>query len=815
VAAREIEIPDFDFSGFYYAEILTSLILFQRVNVPEITEENENEPFQQLLRAFALTGHLNNVLLDVTATETLLPTARLLESVRSHLALIDVTLRQATPAQTDLILQFSKIFQITTNVVAQDSQFATEETEESPQIVFENADSITISPTNAPSAVFSFEAGKIKILDNAFEAGDKVTIDTIDFRNTIEWVVGGTIPITLDNITTAINTSTAETIFTRMFAVNDGVDTISLIPIDQTILSIVVAETDGATDNFEVSSAAFGANKTGLASTDALFFDLFDSTPKQGDVVYIGHDEIMWDTIEWVFDTVASGIIGVFEFYDGNLSDKKPNTVTNLGSQLEFDLTLLLGALDRSNTVVRVVLIETGAEETLLSEFVGGKNIITTVGLLGQTSVSTDEQAYVVGTLWNEVSDLDDGSTGLTEDGKTTYTLPQNVTQDWISTVINNFDSFWMRFRVISVAAPVNPSVDRIRIDTGNQFLKFVISQGETVVENPLGSSNGNIDQEFTLTFRPTIEGTLTIEINEGAGFQEWNSVENFLNSTSVSKDYVLEIKGDDTAIVKFGDGIRGKIPTTGIDNIRSFYRVGADIDGNVGSGTIKVNKSGVSFVSRLFNPRAAIGFNVKEGSTDEDLARLKIEGPATLRTRGRGITTDDMEFLATQFISSTGSKIVSRALAIEETFGVKTIELVVVGQAGALLTEAQRDELSDFFNGNKAAGIPPVLLANHELTPVNYTPKIIDVDVDVTGGNSEEIKNAIVALLNPEATFDDGVTKRWAFGQEVPTSVIIAEIFEVDPVNIKKVELTTPAADVLLASRELPIAGVVVVTVV
>jgi len=811
VAAKEIIIPDFDFSGFYFAEILTSLILFQRINVPEITEENENEPFQQLLRAFALTGHLNNVLLDITATETLLPTARLLESVRSHLALIDVRLRQATPSQTDEILQFSKVFLIPTNVVAQDSQFATEETEDSPQIVFENADSITIEPTNAPSAVFTFTAGKIKILDNAFEGGDKITIDGIDFRNTIEWVVGGTIAITLQNITDAINTSSSETIFDRMFAVNDGVDTISLIPIDQTILSIIVAETDGATDNFEVTSAAFGVNRSGVASTDSLFFDLFDETPKQGDVVYIGHNNIMWDTIEWVFDTVASGITGVFEFYDGNLTDTKPDIVTNLGAALEFDLTFLLGDSNRQNTVVRVVLSDTGAEETRLSKFVGGKNIITTLGLLGQTSVSTDPQSYVVGSLWNEVSDLDDASAGLTTDGKTVYTLPQNVTQDWINTVINSFDSFWIRFRVLSVSAPTNPSVDRIRIDTGFQFLKFLISQGETVVENPFGASNGNIDQEFTLTFRPIIEGTLTIEINEGSGFQEWNSVENFLNSTSVSKDYVLEIKGDDTAIVKFGDGIRGKIPTAGIDNIRAFYRIGADIDGNVGSGTIKVNKSGVSFVSRLFNPRPATGFAVKEGSTDEDLARLKIEGPASLRTRGRAITTDDMEFLATQFVSSTGSKTVARALAIEETFGVKTIELVVVGQAGALLTEAQRDELSDFFNGNKAAGIPPVLLSNHELTPVNYTPKIIDVDVVTIGGNSAEIKNAILALLNPEATFDDGVTKRWSFGQEVPTSVIIAEIFEVDQVNIKKVTLTLPATDTVLVTRELPLAGTVV----
>jgi len=815
VAAQEIVIPDFDFTGFYYSEILTALIQFQRTNVPEITEENENEPFVQLLRAFSLVGHLNNVLLDVAATETLLPTARLLESVRGHLALIDVRLKQATPAQTDLVLEFSKIFLIPTNVVALNSQFGTEETEDDPQIVFENIDGITIQPTNTPTSIFVFTAGKIKILDNAFDGGDKITIDGVDFENGIEWSPGGTIALSLDAIRDAINVSPIEIIATRMFAVNDGVDTISLIPVDQTITSIVVTETDGATNNFEVLSGGFGVNRTVVASTNGLFFDMFDNDPKQGDVFYVNHIDIMWDTVEFLFDSFGSGIIGVWEFYDGNLSDSKPDSVTNLGPNLEFDLTDLLGIVDRKNTVVRVVISSTGVEETVISIFSGGKNIIRTKGLLGQVSVNLDEQAYVVGTLWNEVSDLTDATSSFTVDGKVTFSLPQTQTENWISTVINLLDGLWLRFRVLSVSAPTNPSIDRVQINTGKQFLKFIIVQGETVAENPFGASNGNPDQAFVLTFEPIIEGSLLIEVDEGDGFQEWNSVENFLNSTSSSKDYVLTIQADNTATVLFGDGVLGKIPIAGIDNIRAIYRVGADIDGNVGAETINVNKSGVSFVNRIFNPRAAIGFNIKEGTTDEDLARLKIEGPATLRTRNRAITPDDMEFLATQFISSTGSKIVDRALAIEETFGVKTIELVVVGPGGALLTEAQRDELADFFNGNKTKDIVGVLLTNHEITVINYTPKIIDVVSTVTGGIKAQLENAITALLNPGATFNDGVTKRWAFGQEVPTSVIISEQFEVDQVNVKKVTLTTPAADVTLATRELPLAGTITVTVI
>jgi len=813
--AEIIEIPDFDFSGFYYAEIFRALIQLKRSNVPEITDENLNEPFIQLLSAFALVGHLNNVLLDTVATESLLPTSRLLESVRGHLALIDVRLEQAKPAQTDVVLEFSKIFLVPTNIVPANSQFATEQTEVDPQIIYENDDNFTIDPTNVPSAVFAFTAGKIIIKDNAFDANDAVTIETVDFEEGVDWFAGGSIAISLDNLTDAINDNSDDNIKGRVFAINDGVDTISIIPLVEDVETITITETDGATDNFEVLDGGFGLNRAVTLSTPALLINMFDDTPKAGDKFYINHQDIMWDTVEFTFDTVGSGISGVWEFFDNVLEDAKPDSVTNLGSTLEFDLTELLGDLDRSNTVIRVILSSSGAEERVVSIFEGGVNIIRTKGLLGQSGVSTDQQDYVVGSEWNEINDLSDGTTDLTVDGQVAFSLPQNESQNWTKNTVNSFNGHWLRFRIISVTAPTNPILDLVEIDEGKTFLLVPVVQGSSAVEDPFGSSNGTPDQEFILTFKPLIDSTLIIEIEEGAGFQEWNSVENFLSSTSVSKDYTLTITADDIATVTFGDGVRGKIPIAGIDNIRAIYRVGADIDGNVGSDTITVNKSGISFVNKIFNPRQAIGFNVKEGSTDEDLARLKIEGPATLRTRDRGITTDDIEFLATQFESSVGSKVVSRALAIEETFGVKTVEVVVVGIGGILLTEAQRTDIDNFFNGNKSLGIKPVLVTNHEATTINYTPRVIDVTAEVTGGNQAEIENAVTALLNPDATFDDGVTKRWDFGQEVPTSVIIAEIFDVDQVNIKKVTLILPAADLILTTRQLPLAGIITISVI
>ena len=51
-----VTIPDFDFSGFYYPQLLEALMRYKRLNVPELTEESPYEPFNQLTRMIALVG---------------------------------------------------------------------------------------------------------------------------------------------------------------------------------------------------------------------------------------------------------------------------------------------------------------------------------------------------------------------------------------------------------------------------------------------------------------------------------------------------------------------------------------------------------------------------------------------------------------------------------------------------------------------------------------------------------------------------------------------------------------------------------------
>jgi hypothetical protein len=718
--AKLIEIPDFEFTANYYPELLDALTVFRRNNVPEITDETAFEPFNQLLRAFALVGHLNNVLLDLVANESTLPTAQLVETVRNMLRLIDYEMSPATPSQVDMILKLSKVFTVTQELVPQFSQAATKRLTGQSVVSFEALTALSITPTNVVTSVFGYDVGTDVFTDFTTEAND-VTTPAGDFT---PWV--------------------------------DPVD--------------------------------------------------------PGDILYIGHDSVMWDKLDLTLTTAADGLTGVWEFYDGDPRDIQPDTVVDQGATLRMNVNGLLGLVDRAGAVVRVQLNETTAFENVASSWDGSDNFIITTGLLGQTIVSTDIDDYTVGTLWTEVRLEGDETANLTIAGAIDIILPQTLEEDWNKVEVNGEEAFWLRFRVISTVAPKeSPDLRTTVISDGKQYAKVPYTQGRRQSDSPLGSSTGLPSQVFKTSRDFFIVGSMEVQVDG----ETWFLVEDsFLNSRPSDKHYVLTLTENDLVEVRFGDGVTGRIPPVGVNNISAFYRHDAATDGNVGTNTVVIDKSGLSFINGLFNPRPAVGWAAAEGSTPESLEQAKIRGPASLRTREVAIGPQDVENLALTFTDSNGVSPVSRAFAIEEGFGPKTIELVLVGNGGAQLSTTQIDEINLFFNGNRFSEpiIPKRVVANQEVVAVNYNPLLIDIVATVTGEFEVlAVENQLEKILQPDSLREDGTTYEWQFGTEVPRSRLIHEIFDTDG-DITKVVLTTPVIDVDLDTRQLPSPGSIII---
>jgi hypothetical protein len=723
--STRITIPDFDFSAFYYPQLLEALIQYKRRNVPELTDESEFEPLIQLLRAFALVGHLNNVLIDLVANESTLPTARLVDTVRNMLRLIDYELSPATPATVECVYELARVFNSPFDLIPLGAQAATQRQGNEPAIVFEVNAALQVTPTNAIEAGYVYRSG-----------ADSYTDHTAD-----------------------INSS-------------------------------------GPGDDFTVWAGP---------------------GPEVGDAIYIAHSTVMWAKLAVTLGaTPGSGYTGIWEFYDGDFLKTAPDTVTQIGPNLRVTLNGLLGTSARPGTNIRVTLNSDGTSEDVDSQWDGVDNFVL-VGLLGQSSPSALATDYTVGSDWAEITDdLIDGSAMLGASGSVEYPIPQNIEQNWALTTIEGFTGFFLRFRLVVVTGlPVSPILRQMRIDTGKQYAIRLLTQGQRAADDPLGSSTGLADQRFTTSRDFYIPGTAVVTVDA----EEWLEVDNFLASQPNDKHYVVELGTNDRATIVFGSGLAGKIPPIGVNNIVAEYRFGANTDGNVGPNTIVVDKTGLTFINAIYNPRQASGWQEAEGSDEASLERAKIAGPTSLRVRDVALSPDDVEVLAQRYTTAEGAKPYVRALAIEEGLGPKTIELVVVKKGGGLATSDELTALDVYFNGNKfvTPPLPKRVVANQEVTSFNYSQKVIDIEAVVyaNGITAQEIVNRLRQVIQPEARKEDGVTFEWPFGGVVPRARINHEIFDVDEDQITNVVLISPAADVTLGSRELPIAGVVTITIV
>ena len=117
-----------------------------------------------------------------------------------------------------------------------------------------------------------------------------------------------------------------------------------------------------------------------------------------------------------------------------------------------------------------------------------------------------------------------------------------------------------------------------------------------------------------------------------------WHTGEGFNKSGPIDRIYLRNLKDGQYL---FGDGIRGKIPPTGVDNIRITYFIGGGTQGNVKAKEIKVLKNFIPFVDSVINPLPAEG-----GMDSETTDRLLMRGSRLLRNRNRAITVTDYESL-------------------------------------------------------------------------------------------------------------------------------------------------------------------------
>lgn len=803
MATEVIETPGgVPFAGFYYPEILRELLDYMRANRERLglTDENDFEVHVQLLRAFALVGHLNNTRLDSVATELLLDSATLLESVKRLLRLMGIELVSASPAVADVVLKLSEVTTIDqTGFVPSLGEFSTGSV---PPITFEaSEEGIDLNRTDRVDFVYGAQQTDSGV-------GQVYSSSPSTFRRD-----AGSWPS--DVVGQHIHVTGSATKNGGEFRVTQR-----LSGIDVSVVRMPGSRTPGFTSeqNLSWSLRKYSANFATQANTPGSFFYPWAGTLVAGDCLYVAHTQVMPTQLDLLFNIFAAGITGIWEYFDDDWSAFNPTAVDtgSVPGSIVFDATELLGPTDARGAQVVITYLKTGAQEVVTSTFGGGVNKVQTSGLLGQTVGSTERSDYLLKSNWIPFDQLDDRTLNLTANEAAQWALPQTIDRGWKrSDVVNAIEAMWLRYRVVSVGTVTLPRLDRIRIDLGDQYLYVETTQGETVGPQVIGSSAGTASQQFKLPDIPLIDGTETIEVDEGGvgTWLEYARVASFLNSGPGSRHYIIQTDAAGQGKITFGDGASGKIPPAGLGNVRATYRVGCDENGNVGAYQITSNTEGISGVSDVFNPRSAHNWRMKDGGTEEDIKRVKRDAPAAKRTRETAANAGDCALLAVRYwVAGDGTRPIARAFAFEEGFGAKTVKLVLVGEGGVVLNEDYRAELEGWFNGNKYSR-PPIYgkaPMNHRVYAVNFEPVLISVTATViwSGGSAESIRNQLQAYLTPLAVdATDQVTYLWDFGDQISFSRVHSLIHAVSPgiVDIPVLLINGAAQSYDLTANELP----------
>ena len=175
--------------------------------------------------------------------------------------------------------------------------------------------------------------------------------------------------------------------------------------------------------------------------------------------------------------------------------------------------------------------------------------------------------------------------------------------------------------------------------------IEQLVTQSNIVI----GESTGAADQEFQMPSGGIEPETFRLEVEDESGWQPWRRVDDLAtlerDDTRDAPAFTLDA-ADGT--VRFGDGVRGRIPAAGRRIRAALVRSGGGVAGNLPAGTLKAVAATTltgEDVGRDFTvaqPLALTG-----GAEAETLAEAEKRIPARLRHRERAVTPDDYRTLA------------------------------------------------------------------------------------------------------------------------------------------------------------------------
>lgn len=258
------------------------------------------------------------------------------------------------------------------------------------------------------------------------------------------------------------------------------------------------------------------------------------------------------------------------------------------------------------------------------------------------------------------------------------------------------------------------------------------VEQRQTLANLVVGAGTGVADLEVRLPATGIEETSFRLEVEEpGRGFLRWEAIADLAMAGPEAAVFQLN---PEAGTVRFGDGVRGRIPGRGARIKIALMRAGGGQVGNVAAGVLTAVDAAGGPQLRVWQPQPARG-----GQDAETLAEAEKRIPAIFRHRQRAITPDDYAELAraTPGVRVGRVEVLPRFKPQQRRFGVPGVVSVMTLPARDTL-EPPYPRVDRLFIEAVSAHLEPRKPLGVELYVIGceYVPLALSVGIDNPSGS-------------------------------------------------------------------------------
>ena len=275
--------------------------------------------------------------------------------------------------------------------------------------------------------------------------------------------------------------------------------------------------------------------------------------------------------------------------------------------------------------------------------------------------------------------------------------------------------------------------------------ISVTATQGVTVTNELVGTSNGTANQLFSLFQSPVINNSIQVTINNVS----YTGVQYLIDYNNNDPVFTTITNAAGTTFIVFGDGISGRIPPSSA-SIFATYRVGGGVSGNVAANNIKFILTNAAPGLSVTNQNAATG-----GADPESTDSIRINAPLSIRALNRAVSLKDYSELVLQVSG------VAKAISKADVYTSVTIYVAPFGDRGV---ESDNVTPTSFFStlattiGNYMLDKAP---ANTTITiqPPSYVGVTLSINITVLPQYKQSlVKTAAESALYELFDFDNVV---------------------------------------------------------